>query len=179
MGGRRAGARGPMNPLRVFTARSTGIGMATGVLVAIAFGQLLGVAWGLAVLNGLAAGALALALSIDELRGGWLDTTHDRRRTGIRALAYAVSPLSLCLVYNRVMTVSVHEAKTHLSRLLQQIAAGEDVIITRSGQPVARLVPIEETRPVFGVDEGRFVVPDDFDDPLDEELLGAFEGRTR
>ncbi len=76
------------------------------------------------------------------------------------------------------MTVSVHEAKTHLSRLLQQIAAGEDVIITRSGQPVARLVPIEETLPVFGVDEGRFVVPDDFDDPLDEELLRAFEGRS-
>ena len=90
LGSRRAGARGAMNPLRVFSARSTGIGMATGVLVAIAFGQPLGVAWSLAVLNGLAAGALALVLSIDELRGGWLDTTHDRRRTGIRALAYAV-----------------------------------------------------------------------------------------
>lgn len=76
------------------------------------------------------------------------------------------------------MTVSVHEAKTHLSRLLQQIAAGEDVIITRSGQPVARLVPIDEIRPVFGIDEGRFVVPDDFDDPLDEELVRAFEGRA-
>ena len=76
-----------------------------------------------------------------------------------------------------VMTVSVHEAKTHLSRLLLRIAAGEDVIITRSGQPVARLVPIDDTRPVFGVDEGRFVVPDDFDEPLDDELLRAFEGR--
>ena len=76
-----------------------------------------------------------------------------------------------------VMTVSVREAKTHLSRLLQRIAAGEDVIITRSGQPVARLVPIDETRPMFGVDEGRFVVPDDFDEPLDDELLDAFEGR--
>ena len=75
------------------------------------------------------------------------------------------------------MTVSVHEAKTHLSRLLQQIAAGEDVIITRSGQPVARLVPMEDARPEFGVDEGRFAVPDDFDDPLDEELLRSFEGR--
>lgn len=77
------------------------------------------------------------------------------------------------------MVVSVHEAKTHLSRLLQRIAAGEDVIITRSGQPVARLVPIEETRPVFGVDEGRLVVPDNFDAPLDEELLRALEGRDR
>lgn len=76
-----------------------------------------------------------------------------------------------------MMIVSVHEAKTHLSRLRREIAAGEDVIITRAGRPVARLVPIEETRPVFGVDEGRFAVPDDFDDPLDEELLRGFEGR--
>ena len=76
-----------------------------------------------------------------------------------------------------VMRVSVHEAKTHLSRLLRRIAAGEEVIITRSGQPIARLVPVEETRPKFGIDEGRFVVPDGFDDPLDEEHLRAFEGR--
>ena len=76
------------------------------------------------------------------------------------------------------MTVSVVEAKTHLSRLLQQLAAGEEVITTRSGQRVARLVPIEEGPPVFGVDEGRFVVRDDFDEPLDEELLRAFEGQA-
>ena len=55
--------------------------------------------------------------------------------------------------------------------------AGEEIIIPRSGQPVARPAPIDETPPVFGVDEGRFVVPDDFDDPLDDELLRAFEGR--
>ena len=72
--------------------------------------------------------------------------------------------------------VTVHEAKTHLSRLLREIVDGEEVVITRSGRPVARLVPIESDRPVFGVDEGRFVVPDDFDDPLDEGLLRAFEG---
>ena len=74
--------------------------------------------------------------------------------------------------------VSVHEAKTHLSRLLRQVVLGEDVVITRSGRPVARLVAVEDERPVFGVDEGRFVVPDDFDEPLDEELLRAFEGRS-
>jgi len=73
--------------------------------------------------------------------------------------------------------VTVHEAKTHLSRLLREIVEGEEVVITRSGRPVARLVPVEEDRPVFGVDEGRFVVPDDFDDPLDEDLVRAFEGR--
>ena len=72
---------------------------------------------------------------------------------------------------------SVHEAKTHLSRLLRRATAGEDVIITRAGRPVARLVPIENNQPVFGVDEGRFAVPDDFDAPLDEELLRVFEGR--
>ncbi len=74
--------------------------------------------------------------------------------------------------------VTVHAAKTHLSRLLREVAAGEDIVITRSGQPVAKLVTVEEERPIFGIDKGRFVVPDDFDAPLDEDLLRAFEGRT-
>ena len=74
--------------------------------------------------------------------------------------------------------VTVHAAKTHLSRLLREVAAGEDIVITRSGQPVAKLVSVEEERPIFGIDKGRFVVPDDFDAPLDEDLLRAFEGRT-
>ena len=51
-------------------------------------------------------------------------------------------------------------------------------MITRSGRPVARLVTVEEERPIFGIDKGRFVVPDDFDAPLDEDLLRAFEGRS-
>ena len=71
---------------------------------------------------------------------------------------------------------SVHQAKTHLSRLLRQAVAGEEIVITRSGQPVARLVAVRDNRPIFGIDEGRFVVPDDFDEPLDEDLLRAFEG---
>lgn len=54
---------------------------------------------------------------------------------------------------------SVRETKIHLSRLLNQVLAGEDVVITRSGKPVARIVPIEENRPLFGVDTGRFRVP--------------------
>lgn len=74
--------------------------------------------------------------------------------------------------------VTVHAAKTHLSRLLREVAAGEDIVITRSGRPVARLVTVEEERPIFGIDKGRFVVPEDFDAPLDEELLRAFEGRS-
>ncbi|MBI2703851.1 MAG: type II toxin-antitoxin system Phd/YefM family antitoxin [Actinobacteria bacterium] len=72
-------------------------------------------------------------------------------------------------------TVGVHEAKTNLSQLLKRVAAGEEVIITRSGEPVAKLVPWpEQPKRVFGIDEGKFEVPDDFDDPLPDELLVAF-----
>jgi prevent-host-death family protein len=68
-------------------------------------------------------------------------------------------------------TVSVHEAKTHLSRLLQLVEAGEEVVIARAGKPVARLVPVVEMLPkVPGRLKGKFVVPDDFDDPLPEEF---------
>ncbi len=63
----------------------------------------------------------------------------------------------------------MHEAKTHLSRLLRQVAAGEEVTILRDGEPVARLVPIRRLRePVFGMDEGRYSVPEDFNDSLPE-----------
>lgn len=72
--------------------------------------------------------------------------------------------------------VSVHEAKTHLSALLRRTAAGEEIVITRSGEPVARLTPIVTERRRFGVDKGRFTVPADFDAPLDEVELAAFEG---
>jgi prevent-host-death family protein len=73
--------------------------------------------------------------------------------------------------------VNVHEAKTHLSRLLRRVAGGEEIVIARAGVPVARLVPVEE-RPkrIFGVDRGRFQVPEDFDAPLPEEILRSFEG---
>ncbi len=76
-----------------------------------------------------------------------------------------------------MVEVGVHEAKTTLSDLLRRIAAGEEVTITKGGEPVARLVPI--SRPpvrTFGVDRGRFEVPADFDDPLPEALQRAFEG---
>lgn len=70
----------------------------------------------------------------------------------------------------------VHEAKTHLSRLLQQVAAGEEVLIALRGRVVARLVPEPADRPrQFGLDDGVFVVPEDFDEPLPEDLLDSFE----
>ena len=73
--------------------------------------------------------------------------------------------------------VSVYEAKTHLSRLLRRVAAGEEVVIARAGKPVARLVPVKRGRTrEFGVDEGTFDVPYDFNEPLPEEVLREFEG---
>lgn len=73
-------------------------------------------------------------------------------------------------------SVGVHEAKTHLSRLLAEVAQGAEVIISNRGEPVARLVPIlRETERILGSDRGLFVVPDDFDAPLPDEILAAFE----
>lgn len=73
--------------------------------------------------------------------------------------------------------VSVHEAKTHLSRLLRRIATGEEVTISRSGKPVARLVPIRN-KPVrkLGLDADQVRIAEDFDAPLPEEILKSFEG---
>ncbi len=72
-------------------------------------------------------------------------------------------------------SVGVHEAKTHLSRLLERVEAGEEVVITRRGAAVARLIAAHPARRRFGIDRGRFTVPDDFDAPLPEDLLDQFE----
>ena len=73
--------------------------------------------------------------------------------------------------------VNVYEAKTHLSRLLLRVAAGEEIIIAKAGTPVARLVPLENQRPkpVGGRDRGVFTVPESFDAPLPAEILADFE----
>ncbi len=79
-----------------------------------------------------------------------------------------------------MIEVNVHEAKTHLSRLLARVASGEEIVIAKAGKPVALLVPFHRAkgkRPL-GSDRGRFVVPDDFNAPLPEEVLEAFEGET-
>jgi prevent-host-death family protein len=62
-------------------------------------------------------------------------------------------------------TVNVHEAKTHLSTLLASVEAGEEVVIARSGHPVARLVPYASAagRPI-GIDDDRLEIDDDFDE---------------
>ena len=73
-------------------------------------------------------------------------------------------------------TVNVHEAKTHLSRLLEEVAHGEDVIIARAGTPVARLVAFQPSHArALGLDAGRVVIADDFDAPLPDDMLADFE----
>jgi len=75
-------------------------------------------------------------------------------------------------------TVNLYEAKTHLSELVERAAAGEEIVIAKSGKPRARLVPLSEERaaPKPGLLKGRIWVADDFDDPLPPEILAAFMG---
>lgn len=75
--------------------------------------------------------------------------------------------------------VNVGEAKTHLSSLIERAERGEEVVIARAGRPVVRLVAIRTGERVLGMDRGRFVVPDDFDAPLPDDVLAAFTGEKR
>ncbi|HVA34311.1 MAG TPA: type II toxin-antitoxin system prevent-host-death family antitoxin [Candidatus Baltobacteraceae bacterium] len=79
-----------------------------------------------------------------------------------------------------MQTVNIHEAKTHFSRLVDEAAAGEEIIIAKAGKPMAKLVPLDAPKKL-GVRLGSLVgmgtVPDDFDDPLPDDILAAFEGR--
>ena len=78
-------------------------------------------------------------------------------------------------------TVNIHAAKTYLSRLIDAAAAGEEIIIARAGKPVARLAPLADGKKagkrVLGILGGTLNIPDDFDAPLTDEELAAFEGR--
>lgn len=70
--------------------------------------------------------------------------------------------------------VNVQEAKTRLSELLARVERGEEIVVARAGKPVARLVPVDLswTRPFGGLS---FEVPDDFDEPLPDAELAAWE----
>ena len=73
-------------------------------------------------------------------------------------------------------SVNVHEAKTHLSRLLERVEHGEEVVIARAGKPIARLVPIEPAqgkRPI-GLYKGQIWMSDDFDEPLPWQIFPGF-----
>lgn len=72
---------------------------------------------------------------------------------------------------------NMHEAKTHLSRLAERAANGEEIVIARNGRPLAKLVPIAEKREPrkLGLAKGKIWVADDFDEE-DEEIIRLFEG---
>ena len=74
-------------------------------------------------------------------------------------------------------TVNIHAAKTHLSRLVEEAAAGEEIVIAKAGKPIARLCPLAEAKPrrVLGRLRGKITVPDDFDTMCEEEIRKLFE----
>ena len=74
-------------------------------------------------------------------------------------------------------TVNIHAAKTHLSRLVEDAAAGEEIVIAKAGKPIARLCPLAEPKPerVLGRLRGQIVVPDNFDQLYEEEIREMFE----
>jgi prevent-host-death family protein len=76
-------------------------------------------------------------------------------------------------------TINIHEAKTHLSRIVDDVAAGAEVVIAKAGKPMARLVPLTSVpRPKkLGLLKGKIRVPDRFNEPLPETVLEEFEGR--
>lgn len=75
--------------------------------------------------------------------------------------------------------INIHEAKTHLSRIVDEVAAGAEVIIAKAGKPMARLSPFGGVprRKKLGLLKGRIKVPDDFNAPLTEDVIAGFEGR--
>ena len=72
--------------------------------------------------------------------------------------------------------VNLHAAKTHLSRLVDDAANGEDIVIAKAGRPLVRLVPIAkpDRRRIFGSMKGKIQISDDFDAPLPDDLARAF-----
>lgn len=74
--------------------------------------------------------------------------------------------------------INIHEAKTHFSKLLKRVMAGEEIIIAKGGKPIARLIPItpKPNNRVPGSARGKIRMSEDFDAPLPEEILQDFEG---
>ena len=74
--------------------------------------------------------------------------------------------------------VNVHQAKTHFSKLLARVQAGEEIIIAKAGRPIAKIVPIQSERKPRqpGTAKGKIWIAPDFDEPLPDEILKEFEG---
>jgi prevent-host-death family protein len=76
------------------------------------------------------------------------------------------------------MEINIHQAKTHFSKLLKRVAAGEEVTISRAGVPVAKLIGIASAKAArpLGAMEGQIWIADDFDAPMSKEELALFYG---
>ena len=75
-------------------------------------------------------------------------------------------------------TLNIHAAKTHFSRLIDDVVEGGEVVIAKAGKPVDRLVPIEKhAKRKVGLIKGGLTIPEDFDAPLPDDVIAAFEGR--
>jgi prevent-host-death family protein len=78
-----------------------------------------------------------------------------------------------------VKQINIYEAKTHLSSLVDQVSQGESFVIAKSGTPIAKLVPLSEGKPArikLGLMKGKIKFAEDFDAPLPDEIVDAFEG---
>jgi prevent-host-death family protein len=77
--------------------------------------------------------------------------------------------------------VNIHQAKTELSKLVERAESGEEIVIARAGRPAAKLVPLTRVRGrrKLGLLDGKFRIPDDFNAPLPDSVIRAFEGRKR
>ena len=74
--------------------------------------------------------------------------------------------------------LNIHEAKTHLSRIVEEVAAGKEIIIAKAGKPMARLCPVTGSvkKKRLGLLKGKIRVAEDFNAPLPDEVLASFEG---
>ena len=79
-----------------------------------------------------------------------------------------------------MQTINIHQAKTHLSKLLEEVGKGLEIVIAKSGTPIARLTGISPARPVRkpGFLKGKIKIAENFDAPLADEVLDAFEGKS-
>jgi prevent-host-death family protein len=80
-----------------------------------------------------------------------------------------------------MLKVNIHEAKTHLSKLAEQAGAGEEIIIAKSGKPIARLVPLAQGSAVRkkGLLKGKIKISESFGLPLPNDLIELFEGKDQ
>jgi prevent-host-death family protein len=76
--------------------------------------------------------------------------------------------------------VNIHQAKTQFSRLVERVAAGEEIVIAKAGKPIARLVPYAPKGAIRrpGAMRGKIRIKKNFDEPLPKEILASFEGKS-